>query len=293
MVDEVIALLAPKPDAHMVDATTGHGGHAEAILERLGPDGLLVGLDRDPEMLAVAEERLSRFGARVRLYHARFAFLREVVAAAGAAPVDGVLLDLGVCSAQLDRVERGMSFRIGAEPVPLDMRMDRSQGETAADLVNEMDEEDLANLIYEFGEDRASRKIARAIVSARRQHRIATTGELATLVRRASGRPSWKPGIDSATRTFQALRIYVNRELDQLSETLRALAGCLAPDGRLAVIAFHSLEDREVKHTFRALGTEGFEVLARKPVRPSDAEAARNPRSRSARLRGLRRREAA
>ena len=156
-----------------------------------------------------------------------------------------------------------------------------------------MDEEDLADVIYRFGEDRASRQIARAIVSARRQQRIETTGELAAIVRRASGRPSWKPGIDSATRTFQALRIHVNRELDRLSETMRALAACLAPGGRLAVIAFHSLEDREVKHTFRALGAEGFEVLTKKPVRPGDAEAARNPRSRSARLRGLRRREAA
>jgi 16S rRNA (cytosine1402-N4)-methyltransferase len=182
------------------------------------------------------------------------------------------------------------------------MRMDRSQGETAADVVNGMDEEGLADVIYRFGEDRASRRIARAIVSARRQHRIATTGELATLVRRAAGRPSRRPGLDPATRTFQALRIYVNRELDRLSEALRALAACLAPNGRLAVIAFHSLEDREVKHTFRALGAEpadplagdkGFEVLAKKPVRPGDAEAARNPRSRSARLRGLRRREAA
>jgi 16S rRNA (cytosine1402-N4)-methyltransferase len=156
-----------------------------------------------------------------------------------------------------------------------------------------MDEADLAGVIYNFGEDRRSRQIAHAIVNARRHHRIETTGELATIVRRASGRPAWKPGIDSATRTFQALRIHVNGELEKLSETMRALAACLAPDGRLAVIAFHSLEDREVKHTFRALGAEGYEVLAKKPVRPGDAEQTRNPRARSARLRGLRRREEA
>jgi 16S rRNA (cytosine1402-N4)-methyltransferase len=263
------------------------GGHAAAILEAGQPDARLFAFDRDAETMQRAREALAGQERRVRFVHADF---RQIPAELGEERADGILLDLGVSSVQLDTAERGFSFQADG---PLDMRMDRSAGETAADVVNEMDEEDLANVIYQFGEDRASRKIARAIVSARRQHRIATTGELAAIVRRASGRPPWKPGIDSATRTFQALRIHVNRELDRLSETLRALAGCLAPDGRLAVIAFHSLEDREVKHTFRALGAEGFEVMTKKPVRPGDAEAARNPRARSARLRGLRRREAA
>jgi 16S rRNA (cytosine1402-N4)-methyltransferase len=284
---ETLAMLAVRPGGLYVDGTLGMGGHAAAILDAAAPDGRLLGFDRDAETLERAREALAGYGDRVRLVHADF---REAPARLAGERADGILLDLGVSSVQLDTAERGFSFQADG---PLDMRMDRSQGETAADVVNEMDEEDLADVIYEFGEDRASRRIARAIVSARRQQRIATTGELAAIVRRASGRPAWKPGIDSATRTFQALRIHVNRELDRLSETLRALAACLAPGGRMAVIAFHSLEDREVKHTFRALGTEGFEVLAKKPVRPGDAEAARNPRSRSARLRGLRRREAA
>lgn len=294
---EALAMLAVRPGGLYVDGTVGLGGHAAAILDAGAPDARLLGLDRDAETLDRAREALASYGDRVRLVHADF---REAPAWLGGERADGVLLDLGVSSVQLDTAERGFSFQADG---PLDMRMDRSAGETAADVVNEMDEEDLADVIYRFGEDRASRRIARAIVSARRQHRIATTGELATLVRRAAGRPQRRPGLDPATRTFQALRIYVNRELDRLSDALRALAACLAPNGRLAVIAFHSLEDREVKHTFRALGAEsldplragdkGFEVLAKKPVRPGDAEAARNPRSRSARLRGLRRREAA
>ena len=287
LVAEVLAMLAVKPGGLYVDGTVGLAGHAAAVLDAGAPDSRLVGFDRDAETLERAREALAEYGDRVRLVHADF---REAPARLGAERADGILLDLGVSSVQLDTAERGFSFQADG---PLDMRMDRSTGETAADVVNGMDEEDLADVIYRFGEDRASRRIARAIVSARRQQRIETTGELAAIVRRASGRPSWKPGIDSATRTFQALRIHVNRELDRLAETLRALASCLAADGRLAVIAFHSLEDREVKHTFRALAAEGYEVLAKKPLRPTEAEAARNPRSRSARLRGLRRREAA
>jgi len=284
---EALAMLAVKPGGLYVDGTVGLGGHAAAILDAGAPDARLLAFDRDAETMAGTRAALAGYGDRVRFVHADF---RAIPAELGARKADGILLDLGVSSVQLDTAERGFSFQADG---PLDMRMDRSQGETAADVVNEMDEEDLADVIYTFGEDRASRKIARAIANARRHQRIERTGELAAIVRRASGRPSWKPGIDSATRTFQALRIHVNRELDRLSDTMRALAGCLADDGRLAVIAFHSLEDREVKHTFRALGTEGYEVLAKKPVRPGDAEAARNPRSRSARLRGLRRREAA
>ena len=284
---ETLAMLAVRPGGLYVDGTIGLAGHAAAILDAGAPDARLLGLDRDGETLERAREALAGYGERARLVQSDF---REIPVHLGRERADGIVLDLGVSSVQLDTAERGFSFQADG---PLDMRMDRSTGETAADVVNEMGEEDLADVIYRFGEDRASRRIARAVVSARRQHRIATTGELATLVRRSAGGPRRRPGLDPATRTFQALRIYVNGELDGLSDALRALAACLAPDGRLAVIAFHSLEDREVKHTFRALGAEGYEVLARKPVRPGDAESARNPRSRSARLRGLRRREAA
>ena len=284
---ETLAMLAVRPGGFYVDGTVGLGGHAAAILEAGAPGARLLGLDKDNETLERARETLAPFGDRADLQHSDF---REIPARLGGARADGIVLDLGVSSVQLDTAERGFSFQ---QDGPLDMRMDRSGGETAADLVNEMDEEGLANVIYSFGEDRLSRHIARAIVSARQKHRIETTSELAAIVRRASGRPAWKPGIDSATRTFQAFRIAVNGELDALSDTIRALAACLAPNGRLAVIAFHSLEDREVKHTFRALGREGYEVLAKRPIRSGDAESARNPRSRSARLRGLRREEAA
>ena len=281
-----LELLAVRPGGLYVDGTVGPGGHAAAILERSGPSGRLLGLDRDAEVLEGAGQRLLPFGARARLAHADY---REIPRLLAGERADGVLLDLGLSSVQLDTPERGFSFRTEG---PLDMRMDRSGGETAADLVNRMSEPDLADLIYRFGEDRASRRIARAIVSARRQARIRTTTELADIVRRAAGR-SRRPGLDPATRTFQALRIGVNRELEGLGPALSAIAGCLAPRGRLAVIAFQSLEDREVKHTFRELAREGFVLLTRRPLRPSDAETARNPRARSARLRGLERGEAA
>jgi 16S rRNA (cytosine1402-N4)-methyltransferase len=283
---EALAMLAVKPGGLYVDGTVGLGGHAAAILDAGAPDARLLGFDRDAETMEHAREALARHGDRVRFVHADF---REIPAQLGGQRADGILLDLGVSSVQLDTAERGFSFQADG---PLDMRMDRSSGETAADVVNEMDEEGLANVIYEFGEDRASRKIARAIVSARRQHRIETTGELAAIVRRASGRPSWKPGIDSATRTFQALRIHVNRELEGLGAALEGIAGVLAPGGRLAVIAFHSLEDREVKQTFRSLASRGYRLLTKKPIRPGEEETRGNPRSRSARLRGIAREEA-
>ena len=283
---ESLELLAVRPGGLYVDGTVGPGGHAAAILERSGPEGRLLGLDRDAEVLESAGERLRPFGARARLVHADYRAIPRLLAGERA---DGVLLDLGTSSVQLDTPERGFSFRAEG---PLDMRMDRSGGETAADLVNRMSEPDLADLIYRFGEERASRRIARAIVAARRRGRIRTTAELAGIVRSAAGRAR-RPGLDPATRTFQALRIQVNRELEGLGPALAAIAGCLAPRGRLAVIAFHSLEDREVKHAFRELAREGFTLLTRRPLRPSGAETARNPRSRSARLHALERAEAA
>ena len=278
---ESLELLAVRPGGIYVDGTVGLGGHAAAILERSAPDGRLLGLDKDSEALEQAAERLRPFGERARLVHADY---REIPRVLGPERADGILLDLGTSSFQLDTAERGFSFRADG---PLDMRMDRSGGETAADVVNRTREADLADIIYRFGEERASRRIAGAIVAARRRERIRTTGELAAIVRRAAGRS--RPGLDPATRTFQALRIHVNRELDDLGPALAKVAECLAPRGRMAVIAFHSLEDREVKHTFRELGTRGFAVLTKRPLRPGPAEVAGNPRSRSARLRGLER----
>lgn len=279
---EVLELLAVSPGGFYVDGTVGLGGHAAALLRASAPDGRLLGFDRDAETLARAAEALLAFGSRVRLVHADY---REAEAWLANDPPHGILLDLGVSSVQLDTPDRGFSFRAEG---PLDMRMDQSRGETAAEVVNRMREADLADVIYRFGEERASRRIARAIVEERRRSRIATTTSLATIVRRAAGR-SRRPGLDPATRTFQALRIHVNRELEGLGRALAALAARLRPGGRLAVIAFHSLEDREVKQTFRSLQAEGFRVLTRKPVRPGPLETSRNPRSRSARLRVLER----
>jgi 16S rRNA (cytosine1402-N4)-methyltransferase len=258
---EVLELLAVRPGGRYFDGTVGLGGHAAELLTRSAPDGRLLGADRDPETLEEARAGLAPFCDRARLLHADFRDLTEIIA--GEAP-DGILLDLGVSSPQLDRPERGFSFRLDG---PLDMRMDRTRGAPAAELVNRRPQSDLADLIHFFGEEPAARRIARAIVAAGRSRRR---------------------GIDPATRTFQALRIATNRELDGLGEAVTALAGCLAPRGRMAVIAFHSLEDREVKHAFRALGRGGrFRELTRKPVRPGADELRRNPRARSARLRAI------
>ena len=278
---EVLELLAVRPGGLYVDGTVGLGGHAEELLRRSAPDGRLVAFDRDPEALARTRERLAPFGDRVRYEHADF---REIPERVAEAP-QGVLLDMGVSSMQLDDAERGFSF--SAEG-PLDMRMDPTQGFSAADLVNRLPERELADVIYRWGEEHASRRIAAAIVDARRRRPIATTTELAAIVRGSAGR-SRRPGLDAATKTFQALRIHVNRELEDLPGAFTRIAGALAPGGRLAVIAFHSLEDHEVKHTFRALVPGGFRLLTKKPVRPGPEELARNPRSRSARLRAIER----
>jgi 16S rRNA (cytosine1402-N4)-methyltransferase len=282
LLEPALELLAVRPGGFYVDGTVGLGGHASELLRRSAPGGRLLGLDRDAETLERARGRLAAFGARARLVHADW---RDLPALLGGDSPQGVLLDLGVSSVQLDTPERGFSFRGDG---PLDMRMDRSAGPTAADVVNRMPEDELADVIYRYGEERASRRIARAIVRARQRAHLRTTGELAEVVRGAAGRPR-RRGLDPATLTFQALRIYVNRELEGLGEALGAIARRLAPGGRLVVIAFHSLEDREVKNAFRDLGREGFTVLTRKPVRPPEAEVAANPRARSARLRALER----
>jgi 16S rRNA (cytosine1402-N4)-methyltransferase len=283
---EVLELLAVRPGALFVDGTVGLGGHAAAVLRASAPDGRLVGLDRDGEALAAAQARLAEFRGRVRLEQADYREIPERLRGEGA---DAILLDLGVSSAQLGDPARGFSFQADG---PLDMRMDRSAATTAADLVNRLRESDLADLIYEYGEEPASRRIARAIVRARETKPIETTTELADIVRRAA--PRRRPGgLHPATRTFQALRIRVNGELEGLRAAFVRIARCLAPGGRMAVIAFHSLEDRASKEALRALATEGFRPLTKKPVRPGEDEVRANPRARSARLRAVARGEAA
>jgi len=279
---EVIAHLAPARGGLYVDCTLGAGGHARALLEH-GATRLL-GLDRDADALAIAGATLKPWADRVELVHADYRTLPALLDGRGIATVQGVLADLGVSSMQLDRPERGFSFR---EDAPLDMRMDRSQGETAADLLATADERTIADAIYTYGEERHSRRIARAIVAARAETPIETTGQLATIVRRAVPTRGWQR-IDPATRTFQGLRIWVNRELDGLAEFLRAVVARLDAGARLAIIAFHSLEDRIVKHTFRQLAQDPLQrlgLVTRRPIVAGDDEVARNPRARSAKLR--------
>lgn len=282
---EVVSLLQPFRGGMYVDCTTGLGGHSALILEN-GADRL-IGLDRDPDALRIAGERLLPFGDRVELVHSDYRQLDSVLEARGIPGVDGVLADLGVSSMQLDGDGRGFSFR---RDEPLDMRMDRSQGPTVADLLMDVDEEDLANVIFQFGEERHSRRIARAIVRQCALGRIETTGALAALVRRAVPSHGYQR-IDPATRTFQALRIWVNRELEGLDTFLTNASRRLLAGARLVVITFHSLEDRIVKHTFRAItaASDAWQVLTRKPMVPADEEVARNPRARSAKLRAIER----
>jgi 16S rRNA (cytosine1402-N4)-methyltransferase len=286
LLEETLELLAVTPGGLWVDGTLGLGGHAEAVLRASSPDGRLLGLDRDAEALERARERLRPFGERARLEHADY---REIPERLAGERASGILLDMGVSSLQLDDAERGFSLR---REGPLDMRMDRSARGTAFEIVNRLRESELADLIHELGEEPFSRRIARAIARARERAPIETTTELAEIVRRAAP-SSRRPGFHPATRTFQALRIRVNRELEGLGEAIERAAACLRPGGRMVVIAFHSLEDRAAKLAFRALHGRGFELLNRKPLRPSEDETRRNPRARSARLRALSREEAA
>jgi len=260
----------------IVDGTAGAGGHASALAVRVGASGRILGLDRDPEMLALAENATK--GLPVTLIHSPYSETGEVLTQLGLEHVDGILLDLGLSSDQLHWRHRGFSF--GADG-PLDMRFDTTTGATAADLVNRLREEELANLFYEYGEERYSRRVARRIVEARKIEPITTTGRLADLVRRSIP-GKWGP-IDPATRVFQALRIKVNEELDHLESTLAHLPDWLKPGGRAAIISFHSLEDRRVKVAFR--DDPRMNVLTRKPVTATAEEVAENPRARSAKLR--------
>jgi 16S rRNA (cytosine1402-N4)-methyltransferase len=281
LVDEVLQLLTPERGGIFVDCTVGLGGHARALLAA-GAERL-IGIDRDDAALAHARAALVEFADRVELVHADYRELPRVLDERSVAEVNGILADLGVSSMQLESEGRGFSFR---RDEPLDMRMDRSRGETAAELLARVDETELADVIYRFGEERHSRRIARALVRARETQPLRTTGEVAEIVRRAA-RVKGYARIDPATRTFQALRIWVNRELDGLDTFLGDSVARLQPGGRLAVIAFHSLEDRIVKHTFR--GLEQARVLTKRPVVAGDDEVARNPRARSAKLRAVER----
>jgi len=284
MRDEVISLLQPERGGVFVDCTVGLGGHARALLERGASS--LVGLDRDPAALALAREALADWKDRVDLVHADFRELAAVLDGRGVASVTGILADLGVSSMQLDTEGRGFSFR---RDEPLDMRMDTTRGETAAELLARVDETELADVIFQFGEERHSRRVARAIVAARRRAPLVTTGQVADVVRRAVPHKGWQR-IDPATRTFQALRIWVNRELEGLDTFLTTAAARLASGGRLVVIAFHSLEDRIVKQTFRALaGDHALRIVTKRPLTASESEVAVNPRARSAKLRALER----
>ncbi len=283
---EVLHYLRPERGGLFVDCTVGLGGHAKALLDAGATR--LIGLDRDPQALTAARATLSAFADRVELVHADYRELPAVLDRRGMSSIDGALADLGVSSLQLDAPGRGFSFQ---RDEPLDMRMDTTAGDTAADLMARSQEGELADAIYAYGEERFSRRIARAIVQARQDEPIVTTGRLAAIVRRAVPHRGYQR-IDPATRTFQALRIWVNRELEGLDRFLESAARRLRAGARIAVITFHSLEDRIVKHTLRGLDRREsavLKVLTKKPVVPGDDEVKRNPRSRSAKLRAAER----
>jgi len=289
MSEEVLLLLVQGTNRTYLDCTVGYSGHAEKILEASGSNSRLIGFDRDEVAIAASREKLARFGGRVLLFHGHFVDLKQHLTLSGISQVDGILFDLGVSSPQLEEPARGFSFQ---EDGPLDMRMDQSMSGTAAELVNRWPEAQLADTIFQFGEERFSRRIARAIVCARQRHPLATTKELVSVIEGAVPANYRHGRLHCATRTFQALRIAVNQELDCLEPALRDAVDVLSPGGRLCVISFHSLEDRIVKHTLRTLSSTddpALVVLTKKPQVPSREESGRNPRSRSAKLRAAQR----
>ncbi len=299
LLEETLQSLLPERGGLFVDCTLGLGGHAEAILER-SFGARVIGIDRDRAALRLANEKLTRFGSRFRSFHSDFREIRSVLEEAGERTANGVLADLGVSSLQFDTAERGFSFRFDA---PLDMRMNAgSDEETAAELLERLSEEEIARVIFEYGEERKSRRIARRIAGRRDEGRpVRTTRELAELVERAVGYRKGVKSIHPATRTFQALRIATNRELENLDKFLETAIDLLQPQGRLAVISFHSLEDRIVKRTFRRLSgrcecnprvpvcscgaQRKIEILTGRPLVPTEVEIEENPRARSAKLR--------
>lgn len=294
LVVEVVEALSPKADAVYLDATFGRGGYSRAILDAAPCE--VIAIDRDPDAIAAGQSLCQEYDDRLTLLEGRFSQIRSLLASINVPYVDGIVFDFGVSSPQLDDAERGFSFRFDG---PLDMRMEKS-GTDASDFINAASEKDIADILWQFGEERASRRIARAIIEARKETDITTTFQLAKIIRAVMPRP--KPGqIDPATRSFQAIRIYINNELEEIRAALPAAMACLKPGGKLAVVAFHSLEDRLVK-TF-IMNEAGkaprpsrhlpdleehpprLKMITRKPIIPSDDEMHRNPRSRSARLR--------
>ncbi len=278
MLDEVVEWLAPKPGMVLVDGTLGGGGHTRALAEGLNDQGFVLALDRDPNAIERAEQRLAGFP--VKLAQANYCDVSDVLREIGVREVDGIVLDLGLSSEQLSDTSRGFSFDSEG---PLDLRFDPNAGEPASRLVNRLGEQQLADLIFEYGEERYSRRIARAIVARRGERLIGTASELAGVVRSAIPRSKHDQRIDPATRTFQALRIAINGELKSLELALARLPDLLRPGARLAIISFHSLEDRMVKEALR--NDPRLKPLVKKPLRPSDEEVRKNPRSRSAKLR--------
>jgi len=304
MLKQVLGVLSPIDGAQYVDGTFGGGGYSRAILD--AANCTVIAIDRDPEALTIAREMQTEFPGRLTVLPGCFGNMKDLLKQAGITRIDGLALDVGVSSMQIDDRARGFSFQGDG---PLDMRMDQDKTlQTAADVVNHMDEAGLADVIYQFGEERASRKIAKAITAARKEHSITRTSELAKIVRSVVFKS--KDGIDPATRTFQALRIYVNGELDELLSGLEAAEALLAPGGRLAVVSFHSLEDRIVKDFLKIKSgmaakpsrhfpvpsedapVPTFKLLKRGAIKPDDEEIRRNPRSRSARLRAAERTDA-
>ncbi len=291
---EALELLNPGPGKTIVDCTLGRGGHSSHIAKRLGPSGLLIGIDADPRNLEFASQTIKAAApdTPARFFHANFAELEDVLKEVGVEQVDGVLADLGLSTNQLFDEQYGLSF---AQPMPLDMRIDPRIPKTAANFVNELREDDLANVLYELAQERYSRRIARKIGDARRVSPILTTDRLAEIVRSAipgqRGGASHVEKIDPATRTFMALRMAVNREVENLATLLETAPKRLTTGGRLVVISFHSTEDRLVKQAFRSAEQTGLlAILTKKPLTPADEELARNPRSRSAKLRAAEKR---
>ncbi len=283
MLQEVVTLLRCEPGRIYVDATLGSGGHAEEILRRTEPDGRVIGIDWDGKAIEEATKRLQSFGRRVSILRENYCHLPEILQSAGIDGVDGILLDLGLSSLQLDEKERGFSFR---EEGPLDMRMDRREKCTAADLVNGLPATELERILLDYGEERWARRIARAIVLEREKEPIQTTRALSRIVYGAIPKRYPSRRIDPATRTFQALRMKVNRELENLKEMLESGWKVLEKGGRICILTFHSLEDRMVKEAYRRLEREGkMRILTKRPLRPSEEEVKKNPRSRSAKLR--------
>ena len=286
MMEEVLAALRLSPGAVAVDATLGLAGHASRVADAISPGGTLVGFDWDASMLTLAEGRLrEKSGIRFVPVHADYRAMRETLDEMGL-KADGILMDLGLNSAQIADPSRGIAFR---EDGPLDMRMDRSAGEPASALLNRLSPDEIETILWTFGDERWARAIAKAIVLRRKERPLRTTADLVDVVNAAVPAGARDKRIHPATRTFQAVRIAVNRELDALDDAVTDAAHCLAPGGTLVVMSYHSGEDRQVKHAFRALVGEGFEEPLRKPQEPTPEEVARNPRSRSAKLRLLRR----